>query len=227
MATIDTNIATTAGLRTYDKSATAIPTNNNDLGQQDFLTLMTTQLKNQDPFKPMESGEFLGQMAQFSTVSGIEQVNSTLQTLAQSFNESRLSTASSLIGQQVLVPGSTARPDANGEIHGAVELAERADKMTITFIDPATGGVLNSVTKTNLLAGQVPFEWTDVPAEIVQNNKPVKLVVSTQFDGVSTTVGASVFAKVMSVDMTGTGPDVTLQVQDYGAINSLEISALR
>ncbi|HEU4618215.1 MAG TPA: flagellar hook capping FlgD N-terminal domain-containing protein, partial [Gammaproteobacteria bacterium] len=49
------------------------------LGQADFLRLMITQLRNQDPFKPMESGEFLGQIAQFGTVSGIDEVRTAVE----------------------------------------------------------------------------------------------------------------------------------------------------
>ena len=52
------------------------------LGQEDFLKLMTTQLQYQDPFKPMDNGEFLGQMAQFSTVSSIQSLQSSFAQLA-------------------------------------------------------------------------------------------------------------------------------------------------
>ena len=56
---------------------------NDELGQSDFLKLMITQFKNQDPFQPMENGEFLGQIAQFSTVNGIESLNTAFAGLAE------------------------------------------------------------------------------------------------------------------------------------------------
>ena len=84
------------------------------LGQKDFLQLLTAQLQNQDPFAPMENGEFLAQMAQFSTVQGIEDVNSTLSGISNQIGSNRIATGASLLGQQVLVPGAVARPDASG-----------------------------------------------------------------------------------------------------------------
>ncbi len=81
------------------------------LGQQDFLTLLTTQMRNQDPLNPMQNTEFLGQMAQFSTVAGIDRLDDSLQALGGSFRDMRLGMASQLVGQMVLVPGTLAQPD--------------------------------------------------------------------------------------------------------------------
>ena len=55
--------------------------NKNTLGQEDFLKLMTAQLQNQDPFAPMDNGDFIAQMAQFSTVTGITEINNNLTNL--------------------------------------------------------------------------------------------------------------------------------------------------
>ena len=76
------------------------------LGQEDFLKLMTTQLQNQDPFAPMENGDFIAQMAQFSTVSGIKDVNDSLSGLAGEYEKARIATAASLLGHSVLLPGN-------------------------------------------------------------------------------------------------------------------------
>ena len=62
-----------------DKKTT---TNKSTLGQEDFLKLMTTQLQNQDPFAPMENGDFIAQMAQFSTVTGITSMDESLKNVA-------------------------------------------------------------------------------------------------------------------------------------------------
>ena len=69
----------------------------NNLGQEDFLKLMTTQLQNQDPFAPMENGDFIAQMAQFSTVSGIQEVNQNLTGLNDEMKQMRIATASNLL----------------------------------------------------------------------------------------------------------------------------------
>ena len=91
------------GVSSYDENK---PKAKDSLGQEDFLKLMTTQLQNQDPFAPMENGEFIAQMAQFSTVTGITEMGQTLKSLASQLNEFRVATASDLLGHSVLVPGN-------------------------------------------------------------------------------------------------------------------------
>ena len=78
------------------------------LGQADFLKLMTTQLQNQDPFAPMENAEFIAQMAQFSTVTGITEISESLKGMSDQLSEFRIATAANMLGHSVLVPGSTA-----------------------------------------------------------------------------------------------------------------------
>jgi len=138
----DINSATGAGATfTAAAAAAAAPTRtgSGDLGQQDFLTLMTAQLQNQDPFSPMENGEFLAQMAQFSTVAGLDTVNSTLGEISSQIGGNRIATASSLLGQQVLVPGTLARPDASGGVHGVADLPEATSAVTVVYSDAQTG----------------------------------------------------------------------------------------
>ena len=83
MSSIDPSAAQTALFEKLgiSKNTDAKQGSSDTLGQSDFLKLMTTQLQNQDPFAPMDNGDFIAQMAQFSTVTGIEEVNSSLKTL--------------------------------------------------------------------------------------------------------------------------------------------------
>ena len=83
-----------------------------ELGQAEFFDLMVTQLKNQDPFKPMESGEFLGQIAQFSTVDGIGGLQRSFESLAGSLQSSQALQASTMVGRSVALPGDTLRLEA-------------------------------------------------------------------------------------------------------------------
>ena len=77
--------------------------NGDQLGQEDFLKLMTTQLQNQDPFAPMENAEFIAQMAQFSTVTGITDMGQTLKNMSGQLSEFRIATATNMLGNSVLV----------------------------------------------------------------------------------------------------------------------------
>ncbi len=147
MATIDTSNTALAGISRYSKALEGTETRGaKDLGQQDFLQLLTTQLQNQDPFAPMENGEFLAQMAQFSQLSGIEDINTTLQSLGEGMGQFRVATASSMLGQHVLVPGTLARPDDTGKISGVVDLPAAAEKVEVRYEDPLTGDVFETQT---------------------------------------------------------------------------------
>ena len=118
-------------------------TSKDTLGQKDFLTLMTTQLQNQDPFAPMENAEFIAQMAQFSTVTGITEISETLKSMSAELGQFRMATAANLLGSSVLVPGNTARIDSEGEIHGVIDLPSASANTNLIFRDEM-GEVLHS-----------------------------------------------------------------------------------
>jgi len=208
-------------------SQTASSSSSQDLGQQDFLQLMTAQLQNQDPFAPMENGEFLAQMAQFSTVSGLEQVNATLSEISSQIGGGRLATASSMLGQQVLVPGTTARPDSSGTISGVIELPDAAANVTLSYLDASTGTLLHQQDLGAQRAGSMDFSWSDVPAEIQANHGAIRVAVNANLPPDSEPAETFVFARVVGVDMPGDGADLNLRVEDYGLQNSLEITAIR
>ncbi|WP_417727023.1 flagellar hook assembly protein FlgD [Roseovarius sp.] len=223
----DINTATGAGATfTAAAAAAAAPTRtgSSDLGQQDFLTLMTAQLQNQDPFAPMENGEFLAQMAQFSTVGGLDTVNATLGEISSQIGGNRIATASSLLGQQVLVPGALARPDASGGVHGVADLPEAANAVTVIYSDAKTGAELHRQDMGAQPAGLMGFDWDDLPPEITQARSAVRVAI--EVDGTAP-AEPFVYARVVGVQMPETGQDMTLRVEDYGLRSSLEINAIR
>src|SRR5262245_53832534 len=119
--TINTSGLDLEGLGLRSPADTA-PVKRSELGQEDFLRLMITQFKNQDPFKPMENGEFLAQLAQFSTVKGLDDLNNSFGNLSSSVVSNQALQASSLLGRTVLVDGNMGNLDAGGQLSGAVEL---------------------------------------------------------------------------------------------------------
>ena len=147
----------------------------NNLGQEDFLKLMTTQLQNQDPFAPMENGDFIAQMAQFSTVSGIQEVNQNLTGLNDEMKQMRIATASNLLGHSVLIPGNVARPDENGEFHGVFDLPEASSATSVVYTDAQTGELLLNHELGPVQAGLVGFKWNDVPQSVIDGKKLVKI----------------------------------------------------
>src|ERR1700741_111746 len=89
------------------------------LGQAEFLELMIAQLKNQDPFKAMDPSQFLGQLAQFGTVSGIQEMQAAFGTLLDAMRSSQVLDGSAMIGRDVLVASEGATLQAEGPVRGA------------------------------------------------------------------------------------------------------------
>lgn len=219
-----TDFMTVAGLNRNAAPTLQSDRRSDELGQKDFLTLMAAQLQNQDPFSPMENGEFLGQMAQFSSVQGLERVNTSLAEISSQIGSQRLAAGSGMIGQHVLVPGTRARPDAAGELHGMIDVPETANAVTVLLRDGETGNLLHQIELGPQQAGQVPFAWSGLPAQIAQNRVPVRIEV--QADTVQPPT-PMVYARVLGVQMPPNRQDMTFSLEDYGQVSSLEVTALR
>lgn len=129
-----------------------------ELGQADFLELMMAQLQNQDPFKPMENGEFLGQMAQFSTVSGIEGMQSSLDQMTGAFGANQTLQASQLIGKSVLVEDTNVFLKADSDVTGRFELETSSGAVQIDIMD-VSGRLVNVMNMGEQSAGRHDFTW--------------------------------------------------------------------
>ena len=104
------------------------------LGRTDFMTLMMTQLKNQDPFKPLDSGAFLGQLAQFGTVSGLAGLQTSFDSLKTSLLSNQALQAAGLVGRSALVEASTMAV-GDGRRRGRRRSARLDESLTVTVRD--------------------------------------------------------------------------------------------
>ncbi|MGE0623995.1 MAG: flagellar hook assembly protein FlgD [Pseudomonadales bacterium] len=153
----DLSVLTELGLTRTPDSATRNPSSG-ALQQEAFLELMIAQFRNQDPFKPMENGDFLGQLAQFGTVSGIEQLQESFSSFASSLYSDQALQASGLIGRDVLVPAATGVLEPTGGIRGAAELAVSTPSMVLRVTD-AAGALVRRIDLGVQEAGLNYFEW--------------------------------------------------------------------
>ncbi|WP_432226170.1 flagellar hook assembly protein FlgD [Enterobacter wuhouensis] len=137
----------------------------NDL-QSSFLTLLVAQLKNQDPTNPMQNNELTTQLAQISTVSGIEKLNTTLGSVSGQIDSSQSLQAANLIGHGVMIPGTTVLAGSSttdgttttSTTPFGVELQQAADKVTATITD-SNGAVVRTIDIGGLSAGVHTFTW--------------------------------------------------------------------
>ena len=147
-----------ASLQQYQATERIEEASSDELGQDEFLTLMLTQLKHQDPFQPMENGEFIGQLAQFSTVSGIEQMQVALEDLSGSFVSNQTLEATRLVGKEVLIESDTVFLDENNEINGRFQLDAASGDVQLTVLDQA-GAAVNQISLGEYPAGRHDFTW--------------------------------------------------------------------
>ena len=107
---------------------------------------MIAQFRNQDPFEPMDNGDFLGQLAQFGTVNGIEQLNSSFYDLSESIFSEQALQAANLVGHSVLARTDTAYLEGGGVLAGAIELASSASNVQIDIMLTISSIVLTLLT---------------------------------------------------------------------------------
>ncbi|MHB0816682.1 flagellar hook assembly protein FlgD [Stutzerimonas stutzeri] len=130
----------------------------NDLGKNEFLELLVAQLNNQNPLEPQENGEFIGQLAQFSTVEGVEKLNSSMETILSGYQSSQALQASSLVGRKVIVPTEKAVVDTSETFKASLVLPTSSSNVYVNVYDDA-GSVVNRINMGPQEAGNVSFMW--------------------------------------------------------------------
>ncbi len=140
------------------------PVRNDELGQEEFLHLMVTQLQNQDPFKPLESGEFLGQLAQFGTVSGLAGLQTSFDSLATSLISNQALQAAGLVGRSALASTSAVSIASGQPVSGAVDLPSTSGRVTVSVRD-AGGSLVRKLELGSHAAGLASFTWDGLASD--------------------------------------------------------------
>jgi len=190
----------------------------NSLGQNDFLKLMVAQLQNQSPMKPQENGEFLGQMAQFSTVAGLQDMQKTLDSLSNSLVSNQALQASSMVGRYVRVPGETSTlPEGEGErFFGGVELDNSVPNLKFE-ITSASGEVVKTIGMDHQPEGAVSFAWDGIADDgNVMPPGEYSIRASSSINGNTVSHTAEVIAPVESVTLGRGGEQMKLNVAGVG-----------
>ena len=128
-----------------------------DAQQDRFLKLLVAQLNNQDPMNPMDNAQMTSQMAQINTVSGIQQLNETMKSMATQFTSMQVMQSAALIGHGAMVQSNTLSVDA-GKARGAVDLDGDASSVQVQILSPG-GQLLDTLSLGPMAAGRHSFEW--------------------------------------------------------------------
>ena len=212
------------GINSSEKSN--VPKAKDQLGQEDFLKLMTTQLQNQDPFAPMENGEFIAQMAQFSTVTGITSMDESHKNVAAKLGETRIATAANMLGHSVLVPGKIARADDDGSVNGVIDLPSASTNVNVVF-KSQNGEIIDTINLGNQSSGLVGFAWHGAPKDMIENDEPIFVEAYANSGKGMEGVSSSIFAEVLSSSAGDGDSGVMLDVRDYGTISANEVIKFR
>jgi flagellar basal-body rod modification protein FlgD len=227
MNDIDKNgVNTFEGLGLTNPAAKKAEGKGNDLGQEQFLELMITQLKNQNPLKPMENGEFLGQMAQFGTVSGIQELQGSVNSLANALQSNQALQASALVGRAVLTPGGEGILEEGGTVKGAIDLPQSTTALTLKITD-SSGQLVRRLELGPQASGPVQFSWDG----LTDGGQPAgagkyRVAAEAMFDGALTAVDAQVATKVESVSLGRDGQGIVLNLAGLGSVPLSEVNEI-
>ena len=199
-------------------SATNSATGNKALGKDAFLQLLVTQLKNQNPLEPQDNGEFVAQLAQFSSLEGITTLNDTVSGLASNYNSSQALQASSLVGRSVIAPSDKAVVDTSKSFSGTIAVPASVDPVKVKITD-ADGKVVRTIDLGSEVAGTSTFIWDGKnDAGEVAAAGTYTFGATATYDGKATSLVTYLPATVNSVTISQTGGELMLNLAGAGSI---------
>lgn len=199
----------------------------NELGQSDFLDLMLAQLRNQDPLNPMEGDQFLGQLAQFATVNGVQSIETAMEGLSSTMGSARALQASSLVGRSVLMPSDTGLLGEESELRGEVSAAPGTAGVTLE-VRGSNGQLLNTLDLAVDAEGKAPYRWDGTTFDD-QRVPPglYHLSASVPADAAASSPEVRVLADVQSVTLGRGSEEVTLNLAGLGTLSLGDILEIR
>lgn len=145
-----------SGIRSFTELSAQTTTPNDELGKNQFLELMIAQLNHQDPLSPAENEDFIAQLAQFSTLEGVENLNKSMETMANSMRSEVTMQAASLVGRSVLVPTNQALMRGQGLV-GSVNVGASTSDVVVEIT--SGGATVRRLSLGPQAAGESRFQW--------------------------------------------------------------------
>lgn len=223
MTTVQTNPVSQSLLDTMNPKAAGAASTAED-AQNRFMTLLVTQMKNQDPLNPLDNAQVTSQLAQLSTVSGIDKLNTTLTSLMGSYQTSQSLQAAGMIGHGVLVPGSSIDLGSGGSAYMGVDLSAPVDSMTVNVRD-ASGKIVDTMDAGSHGSGVSVLQWDGKTS-----NGDAAPAGTYTFDISATSAGQKVsgssitalsFGSVNSVSTSAQG--VKLNISGVGSVDMTDV----
>lgn len=194
-----------------------------ELGQEDFLELMIAQLKNQDPVNPADNTEFLGQIAQFRMVSGIDEMSTSFQGISSNLYAAQAMQASQLVGKEVLTEAETATLLAEQTVDGMLESNDVATNARMMVHD-AAGSLVASFDLGTVSAGAQRFSWN---GQMSDGNmaEPGEYAITAEglVNGELAAIPVSHFSQVESVSVDRANTNVLLHLANGSSVGVSQV----
>ncbi len=200
---------------------------NDQLDQADFLRLLTTQLKNQDPTKPLDGQQFMAQLAQFSTLNGIIEMKESLDGLVQSLQSTSSLQAANLVGRSVLLDSAKGYLNGGEPIKGRTDVTENVNNLTV-IVNDASGREVRRLNLGAKSSSIVDFEWDGLDSNGAQAAPGVYTfrVEGVVADGKTVSFATQFWAKVSSVFLGQLGEEPILDLAGLGRVGLSQVSAV-
>ena len=217
---------TTATTNSSLSSATAAATGNQSLGKDAFLQLLVTQLKNQDPLSPQDNGAFVSQLAQFSSLEGINTLNDSVNNISSNYSSSQALQASSLVGRSIITQTDKALVDTSKSMTGSVAVTAATGNVSVKITDK-DGVVVRTLDLGAQSAGSSDFIWDGKNAngEVAAAGTYTFAATTKNDTGDSVALATSLPATVTSVTLSQTGGEMLLNLA--GGMGSVKLSQIQ
>jgi len=219
---IDTNVLGNLGLIKQPDVRQA----NAEMNEDAFLKLMIAQLENQDPMKPMENGEFLSQLAQIESVSGLSDLNKSVEKMATALQSNQALQASSLVGRWVVVPSDNAELWNEIGMAGSVDVPANAGQVMVS-IKSSAGELIKQVDLGEQQAGTVNFSWDGVGMNGEQYPPgQYKVEATARIGNEFEAIGTNAIVPVDSVLMGKVGEPMTVSTSLLGNVKLSDVKQI-
>ncbi|MCW8275571.1 flagellar hook assembly protein FlgD [Pseudomonas sp. PCH199] len=199
-------------------SAAGSATGKKALGKDAFLQLLVTQLKNQNPLEPQGNSEFVAQMAQFSSLEGITNLNSTVSGIAGTFGSSQALQASSLVGRSVIAPGDKSVMQQGKSLTGSIAIPQSVASTSLKITDK-DGKVVRTIELADQKAGNASFTWDGKnDAGNPVESGTYTFAANSTIDGQSVALVTNLPATVNSVTISQTGGELMLNLAGLSSV---------
>ncbi|MCV4290506.1 flagellar hook assembly protein FlgD [Pseudomonas capsici] len=196
------------------------------LGKDAFLQLLVTQMKNQNPLDPQDNTQFVAQLAQFSSLESMQNLTSTVDSIATSYKSSQALQASSLVGRSVIVETGTAQVDTTKGLTGSVVIPSSTSATTVKVYD-ASNNLVDTIDLGSKNAGNASFTWDGLNSEgTAMPSGAYSFIANGTINGTNNGLSTYLPATVNSVTTAVSGGEMTLNLAGGNSIALSKVQSI-